>query len=29
MVTAGAADVYPESSDPAARTAIETISTGG
>jgi hypothetical protein len=28
MVTAGAADVYPESSDPAARTAIETISTG-
>jgi hypothetical protein len=28
MVTAGAADVYPEQSDPAARTAIETVNTG-
>lgn len=28
MVTASAADMYPESSDPAARTAIETLSTG-
>lgn len=28
MVTAGAADVYPELSDPAARTAIETLDTG-
>lgn len=28
MVTAGAADVYPEPSDPAARTAIETLNTG-
>lgn len=28
MVTAGAADVYPEPSDPAARTAIETLNAG-
>lgn len=28
MVTAGAADVYPEASDPAARAAIETIDAG-
>jgi hypothetical protein len=28
MVTAGAADVHPEPSDPAARVAIETIEAG-
>jgi hypothetical protein len=28
MVTAGAADVHPEPSDPAARVAIETIDAG-